>query len=140
MSQFIYLNILEIGGFRKMEQFNKLIEVFGEVLEKSIDYHIAYVYHIGYVSVIGTWKTVQGECRPIVWIDEIFQTPTEMAESFLRNWRWQWLLKNRELISPRDYNDITELDIYIPNDLKVEYKKELQNWEDIINKILNKSK
>ena len=36
-----------------MDKYKELISIFSEVLEKSEDYHIAYIYPVGYVSLIG---------------------------------------------------------------------------------------
>ena len=33
-----------------MDKYKELISIFSEVLEKSEDYHIAYIYPVGYVS------------------------------------------------------------------------------------------
>lgn len=121
-----------------MNEYDELLTAFSKVLENSADYHIAYIYHIGYVSMIGVWETEQGENKPSVWIDEVFHTPYQMAESFLRNWRWQWLRNNRAVIQSKDYDDIVELDNNIPDELKEVYKNELHNWEEKIGIILDK--
>ena len=36
-----------------MDKYEELIAVFSETLEQSRDYHIAYMYQVGYVSVLG---------------------------------------------------------------------------------------
>lgn len=36
-----------------MDKYKELISLFSDVLEKSKDYHITYIYQVEYVSVIG---------------------------------------------------------------------------------------
>ena len=36
-----------------MDKYKELIAVFSDVLEKSKDYHISYIYQVGYVSLVG---------------------------------------------------------------------------------------
>ena len=36
-----------------MDKYKGLISIFSDVLEKSKDYHIAYIYQVGYVSLVG---------------------------------------------------------------------------------------
>lgn len=43
-------------------------------------------------------------------IDEVFHSPEEMADSLLRNWRWQWFYKNRKLLGCQDFENICNLD------------------------------
>lgn len=61
-----------------------------------------------------------------------------MAESLLRNWRWQWFYENKESLPRKDYNDICDLDNDLPDYLQERYNKELQNWYDKIWAILHK--
>lgn len=63
-------------------------------------------------------------------IDEVFSSPREMADSLMRNWRWQWFYENRKLLVCKDYYDICELDNDIPDLLRENYChsiKELHN-------------
>ena len=39
-----------------MDKYEELIAVFSETLEQSRDYHIAYMYQVGYVSVLGLYE------------------------------------------------------------------------------------
>lgn len=71
-----------------MSKYEKLIALFSETHEKSKDYHIAYMYQVGYVSVIGLYDNSNTK-NISMKIDEIFHSPEEMADSLLRNWRWQ---------------------------------------------------
>lgn len=93
-----------------MDKYEKLINFFSDVLEKSKDYHIAYVHYIGYVSLIGLFegKENQGVSTKI---DEVFTTPEKMAESLLRNWRWQWYYENRDKVLNDEILDFGELKI-----------------------------
>lgn len=68
-----------------MDKYSELINVFSEVLGQSKDYHIAYIYQVGYVSLIGLLSKEDQNASVIV--DEIFSSPESMAESLLRNWR-----------------------------------------------------
>lgn len=120
-----------------MEQYKELINIFSDVLKQSRDYHIAYVYQIGYVSLIGLFEAGKGQDISAK-IDEIFSSPEEMAKSLLRNWRWQWFYENRESLPRKDYNDICDLDNNLPDYLQERYNKELQNWYDKIWSILHK--
>ena len=36
-----------------MDKYEELIKVFSDILKESQDYHIAHIYHAGYVSVVG---------------------------------------------------------------------------------------
>ena len=80
-----------------MDKYKKLISLFSEILEKSKDYHIAYIYQEGYVSLVGLWNQEEGQNLSMI-VDEKFSSPEGMAESLLRNWRWQWFYENREEI------------------------------------------
>lgn len=82
---------------------------FSETLEQSRDYHIAYMYQVGYVSVLGLYERDSTQNNSMK-IDEVFHSPEEMANSLLRNWRWQWFYKNRKLLGCQDYEDICNLD------------------------------
>lgn len=53
-----------------MDKYRELINIFSEVLEKSKDYHIAYIYQVGYVSLIGLLSKEEQSASMIV--DEIF--------------------------------------------------------------------
>lgn len=79
-----------------MDKYRELISIFSEILEKSKDYHIAYIYQVGYVSLIGLLSKEEQNASMIV--DEVFSSPESMAESLLRNWRWQWFYENKELL------------------------------------------
>lgn len=79
-----------------MDKYEKLIAVFSETLEQSRDYHIAYIYQVGYVSVLGMYES-DSTPNNSMKIDEVFRSPEEMADSLLRNWRWQWFYENRKL-------------------------------------------
>ena len=39
-----------------MDKYEELIAVFSETLKQSRDYHIAYMYQVGYVSVLGLYE------------------------------------------------------------------------------------
>lgn len=108
-----------------MNKYEELISIFSETLEESRDYHIAYIYQLGYVAVIGLCDT-NGVQNATMKVDEIFHTPEEMADSLLRNWRWQWFYKNRRLLGCQDYDDICNLDKNIPYILKDEYEQSMQ--------------
>ena len=70
-----------------MDKYKELISLFSDVLEKSKDYHIAYIYQVGYVSLVGLLSKEEGQNRSMI-VDEIFSSPEEMAESLLRNWNY----------------------------------------------------
>lgn len=36
-----------------MDKYEELIKIFSDILKESQDYHIAHIYHAGYVSVVG---------------------------------------------------------------------------------------
>ena len=69
-----------------MDKYKGLISIFSDVLEKSKDYHIAYIYQVGYVSLVGLLSKSEGQNLSMI-VDEIFSSPEVMAESLLRNWR-----------------------------------------------------
>lgn len=108
-----------------MSKYEKLIALFSETHEKSKDYHIAYMYQVGYVSVIGLYDNSNTK-NISMKIDEIFHSPEEMADSLLRNWRWQQFYKNRKLLGCQDYEDICNLDNEIPDLLQEEYRQSIQ--------------
>ncbi len=116
-----------------MDKYTELISIFGEILEKSKDYHIAHIYHIGYASIIGLHD---GNSDLSLQIEEVFSSPEAMADSLLRNWKWQWFYENRGVIGDKDYNDIVELDDDIPVHLQAEYLKRLKRLQDKIRFVL----
>ena len=63
-----------------MDKYRELISIFSEILEKSKDYHIAYIYQVGYVSLIGLLSKEEQNASMIV--DEVFSSPESMAEKF----------------------------------------------------------
>ena len=119
-----------------MDKYKGLISIFSDVLEKSKDYHIAYIYQVGYVSLIGLLSKEEQNASMIV--DEIFSSPESMAESLLRNWRWQWFYENRELLPRKDYDDICRLDDEVPDSLREQYNREILSWQDKIQAILQR--
>ena len=56
-------------------------------------------------------------------VDEIFSSPESMAESLLRNWRWQWFYEHKELLPRKDYDDIRKLDSDLPDNLQEQYRQ-----------------
>lgn len=67
-----------------MDKYKELIAVFSDVLEKSKDYHISYIYQVGYVSLVGLLGKEEKQNVSMV-VDEIFTSPEKMAESLLCN-------------------------------------------------------
>ena len=120
-----------------MDKYKGLISIFSDVLEKSKDYHIAYIYQVGYVSLVGLLSKAEGQNLSMI-VDEIFSSPEVMAESLLRNWRWQWFYENRELLPRKDYDDICRLDDEVPDSLREQYKREILSWQDKIRAVLQK--
>lgn len=120
-----------------MDKYKGLISVFSDVLENSKDYHIAYIYQVGYVSLVGLLSKSEGQNLSMI-VDEIFSSPEVMAESLLRNWRWQWFYENRELLSRKDYDDICRLDDEVPDSLREQYNREILSWQDKIQAVLRK--
>ena len=118
-----------------MDKYKELISIFSEVLEKSEDYHIAYIYPVGYVSLIGLLNKEEQNASVIV--DEIFSSPESMAESLLRNWRWQWFYEHKELL-PRKDDDIRKLDSDLPDNLQEQYRQNISDWQNKIRSILQK--
>lgn len=98
---------------------------FSETLEQSRDYHIAYMYQVGYVSVLGLYERDSTQNNSMK-IDEVFHSPEEMADSLLRNWRWQWFYKNRKLLGCQDFENICNLDNIIPDLLQEEFRQSIQ--------------
>ena len=119
-----------------MDKYKGLISIFSDVLEKSKDYHIAYIYQVGYVSLVGLLGKEEGQNLSMI-VDEIFSSPEVMAESLLRNWRWQWFYENRELLPRKDY-DICRLDDEVPDSLREQYNREILSWQDKIQAILQR--
>ena len=119
-----------------MDKYRELINIFSEVLEKSKDYHIAYIYQVGYVSLIGLLSKEEQNASMIV--DEIFSSPESMAESLLRNWRWQWFYEHKELLPRKDYDDIRKLDSDLPDNLQEQYRQNISDWQNKIQNILRK--
>lgn len=120
-----------------MDQYEELISIFSSVLAKSKDYHIAYIHQFGYVSLIGLLNKEEEQNLSMI-VDEIISSPESMAESLLRNWRWQWFYKNRELLPRKDYDDICKLDDELPDNLRDQYKQDISIWQDKIQAILQK--
>lgn len=120
-----------------MDKYKELISIFSDVLEKSKDYHIAYIYQVGYVSLIGLLNREEEQNLSMI-VDEIFSSPESMAESLLRNWRWQWLYENKELLPWKDYDNICKLDYEVPDCLKEQYKRVMLSWQNKIQAVLQK--
>lgn len=120
-----------------MDKYKELISIFSDVLEKSKDYHIAYIYQVGYVSLIGLLNKEEEQNLSMI-VDEIFSSPECMAESLLRNWRWQWFYENKDLLPRKDYDDICKLDCEVPDRLKDRYNQVMLSWQDKIEAVLQK--
>ena len=121
-----------------MDKYEELIKVFSDTLKASQDYHIANIYQVGYVSVVGVCDFLSFKDKTSISIDEILDTPEKMAESLLKNWRWQWFYKNKQDMGVKDYNDIRELDKSVPEELRGDYLCQLQELERKIGAILDK--
>lgn len=120
-----------------MDKYKELICIFSDVLEKSKDYHIAYIYQVGYVSLIGLLDKEEKQNVSMI-VDEIFTSPERMAESLLRNWRWQWFYENKDLLPSKDYDDICKLDYEVPDCLKEQYRQVMLSWQNKIETVLRK--
>lgn len=120
-----------------MDKYKELISIFSDVLGKSKDYHIAYIYQVGYVSLIGLLNKEEEQNLSMI-VDEIFSSPECMAESLLRNWRWQWFYENKDLLPRKDYDDICKLDCEVPDRLKDQYNQVMLSWQDKIEAVLQK--
>ena len=114
-----------------MNKYEELIKIFSNVLKKSVDYRIAYIHGVGYASVIGLYKKSEN-LNISMKIEEVFETPEEMADSLLQNWRWQWLYENRKSLRKKDYESICNLDNDIPMSLKKEYMNCIHNFQEKI--------
>lgn len=119
-----------------MNKYEELIKIFSDTLEKSQDYHIAHIYHAGYIAVVGEIDVANHKNTTTFFVDEVFDTPEKMAESLLRNWRWQWLYEHKQDIGKKDYEDIRDLDKDVPEDLKEDYLRQLQELERKMDTIL----
>lgn len=119
-----------------MNKYEELIEVFSDTLKESQDYHIAHIYHAGYIAVVGEVDVANHKNTTAFFVDEVFDTPEKMAESLLRNWRWQWLYEHKQDIGKKDYEDIRDLDKDVPEDLKEDYLRQLQELERKMDAIL----
>lgn len=60
-----------------MDKYEELIAVFSETLEQSRDYHIAYMYQVGYVSVLGLYERDSTQNNSMK-IDEVFHSPSQV--------------------------------------------------------------
>lgn len=121
-----------------MDKYEELIKVFSDTLKESKDYHIAYIYRIGYVSIVGVCDSLNLKKKQSIFIDEIFDAPEKMAESLLKNWRWQWFYENKQDMDAKDYDDIRDLDKSVPEELKGIYLCQLRELEQKVNAILDK--
>lgn len=119
-----------------MDRYEKLLEAYADVLKKSDGYHIAHIFNVGYASLIGLRRSPDGKNASVI-LDEIFTSPEEMAESFLKNWRWQWLYKHKQDLGAKDYEDITALDNDVPTALKEDYSCQLQEIKQKLEAVLN---
>lgn len=120
-----------------MDKYKELIGIFSDILGKSKDYHIAYIHQVGYVSLVGLLSN-ENEHHLSMIVDEIFSSPEKMAESLLRNWRWQWFYEHKELLPRKDYDDICMLDLELPEHLQVQYKQDISIWRNKIQTVLQK--
>lgn len=119
-----------------MDKYKELIDAFSDTLRESKDYHIAHIYNVGYIAVVGEINDISHKNKTGFFVDEIFDTPEQMAESLLRNWRWQWFYRHKQDIGKKDYNDIQDMDKDVPEDLKEDYLRQLQELERKIDTIL----
>lgn len=122
-----------------MDKYEELIKLFSDTLKESQDYHIAHIYYAGYASVVGEIDVTNRESSVSFFVDEIFDAPTKMADSLLKNWRWQWFYRHKQDIGKKDYKDIQNLDEDVPDDLKEYYFCQLQELEQKIEVILGNS-
>ena len=122
-----------------MDKFEQLMEVFSDTLKESQDYHIVHIYHAGYAAIVGVIDVTDCKSENAVFIDEIFAAPEKMAESLLKNWRWQWYYRNRQNTGKKDYEDIRDLDKDVPEDMKDDYLCQLQELERKVDAILKNS-
>lgn len=138
ISCFTYVLVLFLNNMQEdmMDKYEDLINLFSDVLEQSKDYHIAYIYEVGYASVIGVYDITDAENKQPVTIDEIFQSSNDMAESLLRNWKWQWLYKHKQIMKLNDYEDISQMDNDMDEPLKTAYHQQLKEIEKKVNDIL----
>ena len=118
-----------------MDKYKQLIVIFSDVLKKSKDYHIAYIHGVGYASVIGVYQK-GNKMNSSMQIDVIFGTPQEMADNLLQNWRWQWYYRNRKYMQGKDYADIREIDCDIPESLRENYNKRIQELQNKVYNVL----
>lgn len=121
-----------------MDKYEELIKVFSDTLKESQDYHIAQIYQVGYVSFAGVCDFLNLKRKTSIFIDEILDTPEKMAESLLKNWRWQWFYKNKRDMGVKDYDDIRDLDKSVPEELRGDYLSKLQELEQKVDIILDK--
>ena len=119
-----------------MNKYEELIKVFSDTLKESQDYHIAHIYHAGYISVAGEIDVSSYGNKTAFFVDEVFDAPEKMAESLLRNWRWQWFYGHKQDIGEKDYKDIRDLDRDVPEDLEGDYLCQLQELKQKIAAIL----
>ena len=120
-----------------MDKYEELIKIFSDILKESQDYHIAHIYYAGYVSVVGEIGVTNLESSATFFVDEIFDAPEKMADSLLKNWRWQWFYRHKQDIGKKDYKDIQNLDEDVPDDLREDYLHQLQELEHKIEVILD---
>lgn len=118
-----------------MDKYEALVALFSEVLKRSKDYHIAYIDGIGYASVIGVYQEEKKQ-NSSMQIEMIFYSPEEMADSLLQNWKWQWLYENRNSMPEIEYDDICNIECYIPEPLKETYNKTIHSLYEKIASIL----
>ncbi|MDE7432831.1 MAG: hypothetical protein K2N34_13075 [Lachnospiraceae bacterium] len=121
-----------------MDKYEELIKIFSDTLKEAQDYHIANIYQVGYVSVVGVCDLINLKSKTSIFIDEILDTPEKMAESLLKNWRWQWFYKNKQDMGIKDYDDIRDLDKSVPEELRGDYLCQLQELERKVDAILDK--
>lgn len=119
-----------------MDKFEELISLFSDVLDQSKDYHVVYIYKVGYASIIGLYNMQSEGNKSSITIDEIFQSSYDMAESLLRNWKWQWLYRHRQIMNINDYEDISQMDNDMDEPLKTTYRQQLKEIEDKVHDIL----
>ena len=74
----------------------------------------------------------------VFFCDFVFHSPEEMADSLLRNWRWQWFYKNRKLLGCQDFENICNLDNKIPDLLQEEYRQSIQILQNKIHIVVTR--
>ena len=119
-------------------QFKRLLVLFEDILKESEDYHIIKFPELGYVAILGEYLPEKDSETVISRLSfhKYFTSPSEMTDSLMENFRWQWYMKNNPPICSDDYKSISEMDDELSEEKYPDYFQILRYYTSEVRKII----